>query len=702
MPHLSRESTYTCKTEPFRIEINCNSTRLAIIDSSGVLSVLDLEASADTSTAAEEKNEGNSAITHGKRLSLERRDVWDMKWAEDNDEMLCVMEKTKLVVIKGEVAEEPIASSGYLARFKDLEVRAVSLDQIMVKPEQPNRDFVVDYETTSLRDARNKIAAEGLLGGYAFADKTAHPRLWRLLAQAALEDLDHNMAERAFVRCGDYHGIQLIKQLRTMPDKMKARAEVAVYLKKFDEAENIYREIDRKDLAIQMRRKIGDDTRAVQLLQTGGGNDELTRDAWSRIGEYYTDRFKWRKAVQYFQQSKDSDKLAECYYRLEDLEALSKLRSDIPDCSPLLLVLADRFESVGMFEESADCYLRSGNPKAAVDCCVSQNRWDMALDLAERHDFPQVEGLLTRYACKLIASGRQLEAVELYRRANKPTEAAMLIADIAEQAARRDVKPSLAKKLHILAAMEVERHRKRTMDLATQATMTGGGTIAQTTAATLETLMMTSLDTQLGGAGGTTTTGGQKKSSKAFGNAWRGAAAYHYYMLAQRQLYAGNVDAAMRTAIKLCEYDDILESRSIYSILCIASLRSKFFGICSKAFVKLETLADLPEQVKDDVQTLAVHIFVKHAPADPAPLPEPYIKCLEVGKAFKACVITGRAVQDSPAHTCRTCRHPMLESERERLFHCPLCHSSFVVPISATSALENDLKGPGGATVLAV
>ncbi len=30
-----------------------------------------------------------------------------------------------------------------------------------------------------------------------------------------------------------------------------------------------------------------------------------------------------------------------------------------------------------------------------------------------------------------------------------------------------------------------------------------------------------------------------KKMSKAFGNAWRGAAAYHYYMLALKQFYEG-------------------------------------------------------------------------------------------------------------------------------------------------------------------
>ena len=33
-------------------------------------------------------------------------------------------------------------------------------------------------------------------------------------------------------------------------------------------------------------------------------------------------------------------------------------------------------------------------------------------------------------------------------------------------------------------------------------------------------------------------------------SAWRGAEAYHYYMLAQRQLYQGKVDQALRTAIR--------------------------------------------------------------------------------------------------------------------------------------------------------
>ena len=76
-----------------------------------------------------------------------------------------------------------------------------------------------------------------------------------------------------------------VKQLRSMPDKMKAKAEVAAHLQRYDEAEAVYRDIDRKDLAIALRRRIGDYSRVVQLLQTGGGNDKQIRDAFDKIGE---------------------------------------------------------------------------------------------------------------------------------------------------------------------------------------------------------------------------------------------------------------------------------------------------------------------------------------------------------------------------------------------------------------------------------
>ena len=52
-----------------------------------------------------------------------------------------------------------------------------------------------------------------------------------------MEKLDLATAEKAFVRYGDYQGIQYIKRLRMLSDRMKQRAEVAVYFGRIDEAE---------------------------------------------------------------------------------------------------------------------------------------------------------------------------------------------------------------------------------------------------------------------------------------------------------------------------------------------------------------------------------------------------------------------------------------------------------------------------------
>jgi|TARA_B110000971_G_scaffold217799_1_gene255422 WD repeat-containing protein 35 len=54
-------------------------------------------------------------------------------------------------------------------------------------------------------------------------------------------------------------------------------------------------------------------------------------------------------------------------------------------------------------------------------------------------------------------------------------------------------------------------------------------------------------------------------------NAWRGAEAYHYFLLAHRQLYGGDVDAAMKTAIRCAEFEDILDIKEIYSLVALTA-----------------------------------------------------------------------------------------------------------------------------------
>jgi WD repeat-containing protein 35 len=69
-------------------------------------------------------------------------------------------------------------------------------------------------------------------------------------------------------------------------------------------------------------------------------------------------------------------------------------------------------------------------------------------------------------------------------------------------------------------------------------------------------------------------------------NAWRGAAAYHYYLLAQRQLYKGQVDDAMKTSMRLGEYDDVLPPRDIYSLIALTAYHNKHYGVRGLTYVE--------------------------------------------------------------------------------------------------------------------
>ena len=82
--------------------------------------------------------------------------------------------------------------------------------------------------------------------------------------------------------------------------------------------------------------------------------------------------------------------------------------------------------------------------------------------------------------------------------------------------------------IHVLTSMLMISTLCMLQMTALDGNLGGPGTLGGTLAATLGTL-----------TGGTLGGGNTKKMSKAFGNAWRGAAAYHFYMLSLKQFYDG-------------------------------------------------------------------------------------------------------------------------------------------------------------------
>lgn len=60
------------------------------------------------------------------------------------------------------------------------------------------------------------------------------------------------------------------------------------------------------------------------------------------------------------------------------------------------------------------------------------NKWNLAVELAEKNNFFQIEGLVNKFCDILKEKNKKMDLVELYRKSNKHTEAARILIKIAE------------------------------------------------------------------------------------------------------------------------------------------------------------------------------------------------------------------------------------------------------------------------------
>jgi WD repeat-containing protein 35 len=141
-------------------------------------------------------------------------------------------------------------------------------------------------------------------------------------------------------------------------------------------------------------------------------------------------------------------------------------------------------------------------------------------------------------------------------------------------------------------------------------------------------------------------------------------------------LYSGKIEIAMKAAIRCCEFIDILNSVQVYSLIALTSYMSKYFEVCSMSLTKLLTLDNIDKTSILLIQKLAFAIFTQQKPVNKKDLDTCYKQCLESGKGYHACTITGKSIVQKRALQCRYCRFYMLEEEARGRSSCALCHDS--------------------------
>jgi hypothetical protein len=287
LPHLALEATHTLRCGPQRLALNCSGSRMAVLDGSNVLSMFDFGPGGAAGTGA-----GLGQHVEG----WERRDVWDVRWAQDDPELLVCCEKSKMVAIRW----AQLLGAGWLARGAQsargllgcwavrllagrqlhtanspthrMELTAVASCPALVPAGRWSPRSLCRRRATCwrwptwrcaarswtrwwrrqtrwglsssaatrhggsggraagcrasagrlpclacctqpaarearlapCREARTLVETSGAAEAAAFISSHSHPRLWRILAQHCLRQMDLATAEKAFVHCQDY------------------------------------------------------------------------------------------------------------------------------------------------------------------------------------------------------------------------------------------------------------------------------------------------------------------------------------------------------------------------------------------------------------------------------------------------------------------------------------------------------------------
>uniref|UniRef100_A0A1Y1LSD8 Uncharacterized protein n=1 Tax=Photinus pyralis TaxID=7054 RepID=A0A1Y1LSD8_PHOPY len=642
VPHVVIVKTFNLTTRAHRMFINCNSTRLSLIDMTGLLTVLDI-------------SEASFHHSDSENTRLERKDVWAMCWASDNPQLLAIMEKTRMYVFKGIYPEEPISTSGYICRFENLEIQAVMLDEIIDIPDKPSKDHLFKLEVKSLRDTRQLLEKVGIKEAYQFIEDNPHPRLWNLLGEAALKDLNFKVAEDAFIRSQDYSGIQFVKKLRFTMNSNVKRGLVAAYFKNFEEAERLFNENDRVDLTLHLRKTLGDWFRVIRIIKYGYySTPGLLKNAYNKAGDYFTHINNWSAAKEYYELAKNKKKMIETYFQLEDFKSLANMAETLEDSEPMLADMARGFAVEGDYLTAIKTYLKIQDVKSALKVSVENHQWEQTVQIAQRYRMKEVSQIFINYSDTLIKQNKINRAVEINVYAKYWLTAAKCAIKMARKEAEINLnQPIKIKRMYVCAAHLVEKYKKDPNE---------------------EELVDTMADVNL------------------VENCWEGAVAFHLYILAQHQLYTRQIHDAVCTFNRLRKYTAYIPAEKIYSMLALTAYFDGLLGVSSNAFTHLNALPELPEKEKAAYRDLALKIFSVHVPDHTTQhrkqtmdcfncqtsINDWEIRCSYCEIQFPFCIASGRSIISEGLRNkfCSTCNHVIIEKYLGYRRMCPLCHSA--------------------------
>ena len=472
------------------------------------------------------------------------------------------VEKGKMIVVDyiTKVAEDPINIDGYLQVYNNHEIHVVGVGKLIgmsamaVNSSGAATGIVCKHADQVLRMFRELVKTDSSEKVYQKLVSLNDTKMFGLIAPEFLAAQKLQVALNCYTKCRNYASIQFVKQLiekskSNFGGDVKQLAEIYRFLGDYGNAICELKRIDRNDLIIDIHVSKHEWEHVVDLVKTGsagfGGTDGVLESAYTKLGDNCKHQRDFIQALAYY-------KLARNYRGVIDVCILANefgqdLNVDLRELENAstesdLLRLAEYFVSVGMCARAVDIYVKLGDFRTAVETCILFNDWRTEIRLSEgKQEASEITNLISGYKNYLLERGRNDELVLLCRDSGDVLGAADILGKIAESD-MKSCKPLKSKKIHVLAAL-----------LASTVKPSRGNINKSPTE-----------------------------------NTWKKAEAWHFYLLANRQLQKSEFRSCVITAKHLQLYVDILGVERVYMLLALASVHAKQYKTCALALQKLK------------------------------------------------------------------------------------------------------------------
>lgn len=281
-------------------------------------------------------------------------------------------------------------------------------------------------------------------------------------------------------------------------------------------------------------------------------------EVYNALGDKNYNKGKYSKAIKFYEKSNNVEKLIELYCLCEEFEKLVSL-CDGEKSKETMVLLAQKLIQFNMVELAAKMFERAQMSKKSVDISILHNYWGTAVEISEKNNFLQIENVLQKFAVILNEKNQKMELVQLYRKAKKNLEAAKMLNSIAEDLIKKNHSALLVKKIFVLSGLEINLEKKKRFNpnLTSQLTnLTLTDFTKNNTLNTINTLITSDVSSL---------------ADKILVNPWKGAEAWHLYLMCINYLKAGMDFQGFVASKKLQNYELELGVKRIYILGAIFS-----------------------------------------------------------------------------------------------------------------------------------